>query len=159
MLIGDAICLSVVNPTVDEDTAGACYGAPLGCRRRTSNGGKSPSQHLLNLYCTSRTHTCWGRLLTHEWTHAGNVPDALEIYEQVRLPFVNGVVQRSHKAGRYFTFSVCTDGSVPALGSLEALDRVRTSIEDAWELQSDSEWGWGHAEKRWRAERGMRAML
>ncbi|KAN0080175.1 hypothetical protein V8E55_009741 [Tylopilus felleus] len=93
-----------------------------------------------------------GRLLTHELTHAGNVTDALKTYEEVRLPFANSIVQRSYNVGRYYTFSLCADGSVPAHCNPEELDRVRKSIEDAWEWQSESEWVWGEAEKRWRAK-------
>jgi len=48
-----------------------------------------------------------GRLLTHELTHAGNVDDALKVYEEVRLPFANNIVQRSQDVGRYCGLSAC----------------------------------------------------
>ncbi|KAN0080154.1 hypothetical protein V8E55_009720 [Tylopilus felleus] len=100
-----------------------------------------------------------GRLLTHELTHAGNVADALRMYEQVRLPFVNSIVQRTRDVGRFYSFSACADGAVPVYGTQEELDRVRKSIEDAWGWQNESEWVWGDAEKRWRAKCGARAKL
>lgn len=100
-----------------------------------------------------------GRLLTHELTHAGNVADALRMYEQVRLPFVSSIVQRTRDVGRFYSFSACADGAVPVYGTQEELDRVRKSIEDAWGWQNESEWVWGDAEKRWRAKCGARAKL
>ena len=48
-----------------------------------------------------------GRLLTHEFTHAGNVGDTLKVYEEVRLPFANNIVQRSQDVGRYCGLSAC----------------------------------------------------
>ncbi|KAF8438428.1 hypothetical protein L210DRAFT_3761357 [Boletus edulis BED1] len=100
-----------------------------------------------------------GRLLTHELTHLGNVADALKTYEEVRLPFANGIVQRSRDVGLYYSFSVSQDGPVPAHGIPEELDCLRKSIEDAWAWQSESEWVWGDAEQRWRAKCGMLAKL
>ncbi|KAF8438473.1 hypothetical protein L210DRAFT_244409 [Boletus edulis BED1] len=37
--------------------------------------------------------------------HLGNVADALKTYEEVRLPFANGIVQRSRDVGPYYSFS------------------------------------------------------
>lgn len=100
-----------------------------------------------------------GRLLTHELTHAGNVDDALKVYEEVRLPFANSIVQRSRDVGRYYGLCACADGSVPVHGTPEELDRVRKSIEDVWEWQNDSDWVWGDTEKCWRAKCGTPAVL
>lgn len=94
-----------------------------------------------------------GRLLTHELTHLGNVADALKVYEDVRLPFANSIVQRSLDVGLNYSFRrVSEDGSVPARGSPEELDYVRKAVQDGWEWQSRSAWMWGDAEVRWRAK-------
>ena len=90
-----------------------------------------------------------GRLLTHELTHLGNVTDALKTYEQVRLPFANGIVKSSRDVGRCYSFSISADRSGPAHGTPEDLDYLQRSIEDAWAWQSESEWAWGEAEKCW----------
>ncbi|KAH0833996.1 hypothetical protein J3R83DRAFT_11232 [Lanmaoa asiatica] len=101
-----------------------------------------------------------GRLLTHKLTHQGNVTDALKTYEEVRLPIVNSIAQRSQNVGRYYGFRhVFADGSVPAQGSPEELDYMRKSIEDAWEWQSESAWVWGDAEECWRAKCDTHAKL
>ena len=100
-----------------------------------------------------------GRLLTHELTHAGNIADALKIYEQVRLPFANNAVQRTRDVGRFYSFSACADGSVPAHCTPEELNRVRKSIEDAWGWQSECDWVWADAEEHWRTKCGARAKL
>ncbi|KAF8438426.1 hypothetical protein L210DRAFT_3481584 [Boletus edulis BED1] len=92
-----------------------------------------------------------GRLLTHELTHLENIADALKMYEEVRLPFANSIIQRSRDVGRYYSFSVSRDGPVPSRDSPEDLDYLRKSIEDAWAWQSEIEWVWGDAEQRWRA--------
>ncbi|KAF8438427.1 hypothetical protein L210DRAFT_3543852 [Boletus edulis BED1] len=98
-----------------------------------------------------------GHLLTHELTHLGNVADALKMYEEVRLPFANSIVQRSRDVGQYYSFSVPPDG--PAHGSPDELNYVRKSIEDAWAWQSESRWVWSDAEQRWRTECSARAKL
>ncbi|KAF9239488.1 hypothetical protein BU15DRAFT_61992 [Melanogaster broomeanus] len=93
-----------------------------------------------------------GRLLTHELTHAGNVADALKMYEEVRLPFANDFLQRSQDVGRLYGFHrTSDDGSIPVPCSHEELDYVRRSVEDAWELQSESAWVWDDTEAHWRA--------
>ena len=89
------------------------------------------------------------RLLIHELTHLGNVTDALKTYEQVRLPFANGIMKSSRDVGRCCSFSNSADGCGPAHGTPEDLDYLQRSIEDAWVWQSESEWAWGEAEKRW----------
>ncbi|KAF9239487.1 hypothetical protein BU15DRAFT_61991 [Melanogaster broomeanus] len=94
-----------------------------------------------------------GRLLTHELTHAGNVADALKVYEAVRLPFANGVLQRSQDVGRLYGFHhTSDDGSTPVHRSQEKLDYVRRSVENAWELHSESVWAWDDTEVHWRAK-------
>ncbi|KAH9949205.1 hypothetical protein B0H21DRAFT_730121 [Amylocystis lapponica] len=45
-----------------------------------------------------------GRLLTHPLATRTRIPDVLRIYESVRLPFANAVVQRSRKTGRLCEF-------------------------------------------------------
>jgi len=92
-----------------------------------------------------------GRLLTHELTHRGNVSDALKIYEEVRLPFANNVVQRSRDMGRcYGLHRVSADGGpVLDLDGPEQLDHVRKAIEDGWKWQSEPTWVWDEAEKHW----------
>lgn len=101
-----------------------------------------------------------GRLLAHESTHLGNVADALKMYEEVRLPFANSIVQQSQDVGRYYSFQlVSADGSVPPHNSPEELNFVRKAIEDAWGWQSGTTWVGDGIEERWRARCGMRAKL
>ncbi|KAF9228173.1 FAD/NAD(P)-binding domain-containing protein [Gyrodon lividus] len=101
-----------------------------------------------------------GRLLTHELTHRGNVADALKIYEEVRLPFANRILQSSHDIGQSYAFHrVSDDQFTPVHGSQEELDYVHKSIENAWEWQSESDWVWGDAEARWRTKYGARPKL
>jgi len=101
-----------------------------------------------------------GRLLTHKLTNRGNVSDALKIYEDVRLPFANAVVQRTQNVGRYYGFQrVSPNGPVLGHDSPEELDYVRKSIEDAWEWQGEPARVWGEAEERWRAKYRMGVKL
>ncbi|KAF9239489.1 hypothetical protein BU15DRAFT_61993 [Melanogaster broomeanus] len=87
-----------------------------------------------------------GRLLAHELTHEGNVADALKMYEEIRSPFANDVLQRSQDVGRLYGFHRTSDDH-----SKEELDYVRISIENAWECHSESVWAWGDTEAHWRA--------
>jgi len=94
-----------------------------------------------------------GRLLTHELTNQGNIADALKVYEDIRLPFANSIVQRSHDIGRYCGLHYSSaDGRDSLQGIPAELDRIRTSIEDAWKWQTEPAWTWGDAEQCWRAK-------
>lgn len=75
-------------------------------------------------------------LLTHPLTTPATLPTALRVYEQVRLPHANGVMQRSRENGLMYEFN---DPRFAALAESEdpaALQAVATQIERNWE------WAW-----------------
>ncbi|KAH7881718.1 hypothetical protein F5I97DRAFT_2069891 [Phlebopus sp. FC_14] len=91
-----------------------------------------------------------GRLLTHELTHRDNVAQAMKTYEEVRLPFANGIVERSEHIGRLYCFYGVSDDRFVSPRETEVLNHVKRSIEDAWEWQNGSDWAWDKAERLWR---------
>ncbi len=46
-----------------------------------------------------------GRILTHPAVHLGNVHEALQVYQKVRLPIANAAVERSRTTGLIYEFN------------------------------------------------------
>lgn len=80
-----------------------------------------------------------GRLLAHEETNKGNVQTALKIYEEMRLPIANGMVERSWNTGLLYEFIVAPGGgswSGVEPTSSAGLRLIANAIDDAWSWQS-----------------------
>ncbi|KAH7924187.1 FAD/NAD(P)-binding domain-containing protein [Leucogyrophana mollusca] len=93
-----------------------------------------------------------GRLLTHESTQKDNIAEALRLYEEVRLPYANNILQKSENVGRLYCFrKPLNDGTFFPAGSPEEMDYVRTSIEEewAWQCVGGSLRDWELVKSRW----------
>ncbi|KIJ61691.1 hypothetical protein HYDPIDRAFT_176864 [Hydnomerulius pinastri MD-312] len=97
-----------------------------------------------------------GRLLSHNLTSKSNIEAALRVYETIRLPFAQDVVQASQNVGRLLTFkSPANDGTYLPHQTVNELDGIRHMIEDEWEWQNSK----GSVLEWERAERKLRELL
>lgn len=81
-----------------------------------------------------------GRLLAHEGTNIENIKTALKVYEDVRLPIANAMVERSWNTGLLYEFIVAPGGGSwcgVEPSSAEGLGMIAGAIDDAWSWQSE----------------------
>ncbi|KAH7915889.1 hypothetical protein BJ138DRAFT_1122229 [Hygrophoropsis aurantiaca] len=92
-----------------------------------------------------------GRLLAHELTTVSNLPAALRIYQDIRLPFSTWVAEEASRTGEVYEFSLpgLYEGSDVSQIQTE-LKRLQQVIDEKWEWQGQE--GaiaeWDEAEKR-----------
>jgi len=80
-----------------------------------------------------------GRLLAHKGTNNENIKTALKVYEDVRLPIANAMVERSWNTGLLYEFIVAPGGGSwcgVEPSSAEGLGMIAGAIDDAWSWQS-----------------------
>ncbi|KAG2362340.1 hypothetical protein BDR07DRAFT_1451204 [Suillus spraguei] len=95
-----------------------------------------------------------GRLLAHPLTTLDNVPAALKVYQDVRLPFVQFVARESASAGLLYDFDM---SSAARENVQEGLEIQKEKLLAQWEWESkDSPMGeWLEAERKLQESIGM----
>ncbi|KAH7915887.1 hypothetical protein BJ138DRAFT_1132302 [Hygrophoropsis aurantiaca] len=92
-----------------------------------------------------------GRLLAHELTTIETLPNALQIYQDIRLPFANYVARESYTTGFMYDFlaSGYFDG-LDRTNEAEELEKLHQAIVRQWDWQvkDGSIEEWVEAEKR-----------
>ena len=92
-----------------------------------------------------------GRILSNPLVNARNISTALEIYEQVRLPLANEVVESSRLAGLVYELSLPAVFGVieEDTSEVDLTGRVLDAIYEQWTCQWDGvpEDDWKAAEK------------
>ncbi|KAG2035547.1 hypothetical protein BDR03DRAFT_1012407 [Suillus americanus] len=93
-----------------------------------------------------------GRLLAHTLTTLDNVPAALKVYQDVRLPFTQFVARGSESTGKMYHF--CAPGYYDGTdrgNEREEMEILKKKIIDQWDWESEGE---GSAVAQWvKAER------
>ncbi|KAH7907400.1 hypothetical protein BJ138DRAFT_1116725 [Hygrophoropsis aurantiaca] len=91
-----------------------------------------------------------GRLLAHDLTTPQNLPEALRVYQEIRLPSANYVARESYKTG--FMYDFLAPGYFDGLdrtNEKEELERLHQAIITQWEWQMKEGFieQWAEAEK------------
>ncbi|KIJ64574.1 hypothetical protein HYDPIDRAFT_90107, partial [Hydnomerulius pinastri MD-312] len=106
-----------------------------------------------------------GRLLAHDLTREDNIPDALNVYQNIRLPVASDVLTRSQNVGRLMAFKsplhLNSQDALPHESS-EELECIKSAIEKEWDCQhgGGALLDWGRADRSWilHCEREARAV-
>lgn len=78
-----------------------------------------------------------GHLLAHELVSKDNIETALHIFESIRQPFSQNIVQKSQNFGRLLAFkSPANDGTYLPHESVADLDQIKRIIQEEWEWQN-----------------------
>ncbi|EIM91628.1 FAD/NAD-P-binding domain-containing protein [Stereum hirsutum FP-91666 SS1] len=87
------------------------------------------------------------RLLTHPLTTLSTLPTALKIYERIRLPFVNGIVNTARRLGELYEF----EGIEVSKADLGWVEKWGEEVKRSWGWQ----WEGDAPERDWKVAEGM----
>jgi len=79
-----------------------------------------------------------GQIFAHRIVTTSNIPEALKIYDMVRRPFGNGVVELSRATGFLYEFNGLPehiDGEKIRNGSIEELEKLGAASYENWKIQ------------------------
>lgn len=128
-LLGDSVCLALQSPYVEINTYSQAHAM-------TTHFGAGAGQAIEDAYIL-------GRLLAHPDTKAENMAETLRIYDAIRRPIGNDVVERSLRLGFLYEFveehlPPGIDAAKVYAGDRDEVQKVATEVLDIWPFHSDS---------------------